>query len=683
MPDMSTPAGRSAAEREFYYKAMLTLFKSHDFTSNNLRSSYTSYEAAYTAFLSSDSNDAVEARIQEELFLNYYANETCSIPAGESEEDILFANHPFADAENDPRRHQTVSYEAVEDEAAAIVREMIEQDYGDDDIDNLLNISATRAELPEAIQTLFEATTKLTPAAALVNTALLPVFRDMVSFKAALVDPTTERADQNCGAEMFLAWEERREVKVKRLTEFFEPVPWKDPSKFASISQAVAIQQLTKFPTIAKVALAFKLNFWQHAVFETYARHLQYLFLVDITLVPSSEFVDLAVPDSVTNGHLKPQLIGYMGGIAGSGKSAVIGALLTFARLWGRRNTVETMSFTGLASQQVEGKTIHASRALETYGFEPTNSEEVTRSVKGKYLSIADEVSMIGQKLCGAAESVTRYIRKSDMHWGGIHLILAGDFLQLPPVKGVSITKAPSDKRGDNHYSWYLAAFELFRACNYIVFLTENMRQMFDKLYQEILERMHWGVNTVRDIEVLNTRALTHAGIEQHYEQYTAPVEDYFAPMAISTNRERCAFCVETIYAIAKKEACCVYQILAHSSRTSNAAVIHRLKYTDDDLTNKIPFLLQFHTHAMPAMITKKIPDLVQLNCISNGTIGFVIGFIHEEGGPACLSPSYVDNDARFKCSIAANGVIVKRFKQSPAYLLFKVRGCKRQLVNG
>ena len=78
--------------------------------------------------------------------------------------------------------------------------------------------------------------------------------------------------------------------------------------------------------------------------------------------------------------------------------------------------------------------------------------------------------------------------------------------------------------------------------------LTENMRQLKDKLYQEILERMHWGVNTVRDIEKLNTRALTNAGIEEHYEQYCAPVEDYFAPMAISTNRERCAFCVETIY---------------------------------------------------------------------------------------------------------------------------------------
>jgi len=581
MPDMSNPTNRSSAEREFFFKAMLTLFKCHDFSSTNLRNPFESYEASYCAFLATDTSDAVDARIQEELFINYYSNENCSIPAGESEEDVLFRNHPFAEDENDPRRHPAVSHDCEHNVAAAIVDQMLLDGCVDDDVDAFLNISSTRTGLPDAMNNLFQATKQLHPPADLGNgLTVLPVFKDMDSYRAELVDPTTETADQSSGAALFVVWEECKDVKLKLLSEFFDPVPWKDPSKLSAIPQAVAIQRLTKFSSIAKVAVAFRLNFWQHAVFETFARHLLYRFLGDIekasafqaASTESFDVIELDVPPTVLNGFLKEQLIGYMGGIAGSGKSAVIGALLAFARLWGRRNTVETMSFTGLASQQVEGKTIHASRALETFGFEPKNSNSVSIAVKRYYLSIVDEVSMTGQKLIGAAEHATRYIRMVRKVWGGINVILGGDFFQLPPVKGISITKDPSDKKGDNHYSWYYAAYKLFQSCNYIAFLIDNMRQLNDKPYQELLERMHWGVNTDQDIATLNTRAITNAAfdVKKHYSQYNnGPVEDYFAPMAISTNRERCAFCLETIYAIAKKENTCVYQILAHSSRTT------------------------------------------------------------------------------------------------------------------
>ena len=62
---------------------------------------------------------------------------------------------------------------------------------------------------------------------------------------------------------------------------------------------------------------------------------------------------------------LEPQLIGYLGGEAGSGKSAVIEALLIFATRWGRRNAIETLAFTGIAAIQADGKTIHSGRNIE------------------------------------------------------------------------------------------------------------------------------------------------------------------------------------------------------------------------------------------------------------------------------------------------------------------------------
>jgi hypothetical protein len=210
------------------------------------------------------------------------------------------------------------------------------------------------------------------------------------------------------------------------------------------------------------------------------------------------------------------------------------------------------------------------------------------------------------------------------------------------------------------------------------------MRQKDDKVLQDILERMHWGVNTQEDLDVLNRRCLDHPefDIVGHFSEYKTKVVDYFSPLAISTNRARCGFNLENIYAFAQKEQRCVYEILADSSLMRNRALIQRLKYMDDDFTGKVPLLLTFHTLAMPAMVTKRIDELEPIKCIANGTLGFIVGFIHDGAKEPCLSPAYVDDDSQFRITIKS-GVVVKRFKRNPSYLLYKVRGCKRQLVKG
>ena len=49
---------------------------------------------------------------------------------------------------------------------------------------------------------------------------------------------------------------------------------------------------------------------------------------------------------------------------------------------------------------------------------------------------VVDEVSMIDAALFDKLEYIARMIRKNPLPFGGIQLILTGDFLQLPPVKG-------------------------------------------------------------------------------------------------------------------------------------------------------------------------------------------------------------------------------------------------------
>lgn len=60
---------------------------------------------------------------------------------------------------------------------------------------------------------------------------------------------------------------------------------------------------------------------------------------------------------------------------------------------------------------------------------------------KGKSVSwrqcqhlIVDEISMVDGDFFQKLEAIARHVKKNDKPFGGIQLILTGDFLQLPPV---------------------------------------------------------------------------------------------------------------------------------------------------------------------------------------------------------------------------------------------------------
>jgi hypothetical protein len=381
--------------------------------------------------------------------------------------------------------------------------------------------------------------------------------------------------------------------------------------------------------------------------------------------------------------NLKKQLIGFLGGDAGTGKSAVIASILTFSKLWGRRDTVETMSSTGLASLNVDGDTIHSSRALNHQSFVHKMNNVIVKKVHCVYLSIIDEVSMLGQRLCGSADAVTRMYANNTLPWGGVHIMLAGDFLQLPPVKCISMYRPPVDGHKTN-YSWRTGANALFEGINFTVFLTEIMRQKHDQPFIHVLERMHWGVNTQEDIDLLNTRSMENPAfnLPVHLQQYNGQaLEDYFSPMVLATNKDRCAYNRATMYAFANKNNEIIYEVLASSSKAANNTLIYKIRNWDDDRTSKIPFLFSFHTKSMPVMITKRVEQLQSLRCIANGTLGFIVGYIHNNR--IYPSPANVHSDDNFRIHTSDTGITVKRFIKAPEFILLKIRDCERILVRG
>jgi hypothetical protein len=107
------------------------------------------------------------------------------------------------------------------------------------------------------------------------------------------------------------------------------------------------------------------------------------------------------------------------------------------------------------------------------------------------------------------------------------------------------------------------------------------------------------------------------------------------------------------------------------------------MQHLNEQTTGKIPFLFKFHLAFQPIQITKRVNKLDKIKAISNGTIAFILGFCHEDNNdPIMLSNINEDNNNKYIIR-NENGIIIKRFKKIPAYILIKIRGSEKNYVKG
>ncbi|XP_057336269.1 ATP-dependent DNA helicase PIF1 [Microplitis mediator] len=127
----------------------------------------------------------------------------------------------------------------------------------------------------------------------------------------------------------------------------------------------------------------------------------------------------------------------FFTGSAGTGKSYLL------KRIIGELppDVTTITASTGVAACHIGGITLHqfAGIGLGNGTLERCYQLAARPSVaavwrKTKHL-IIDEISMVDGDLFDRIEAVARHIRRNDKPFGGIQLILCGDFFQLPPVK--------------------------------------------------------------------------------------------------------------------------------------------------------------------------------------------------------------------------------------------------------
>jgi ATP-dependent exoDNAse (exonuclease V) alpha subunit len=105
-----------------------------------------------------------------------------------------------------------------------------------------------------------------------------------------------------------------------------------------------------------------------------------------------------------------------------------------------------------------------------------------------------DEISMIPATILDLLDIVLKEVRRSSKPFGGVQIILFGDFLQLPPVSNQNQQQQFCFEAA----SWQEADIEIY--C-----LREVFRQS-DRIFVDLLNNMRFGKITEDDLELLTSR---------------------------------------------------------------------------------------------------------------------------------------------------------------------------------
>lgn len=172
-------------------------------------------------------------------------------------------------------------------------------------------------------------------------------------------------------------------------------------------------------------------------------------------------------------------------GPAGAGKTYVLNQFIKLAKADGKH--VSVTATTGLAATHLGGTTIHSWAGIGVSDYLPQGFAE--HLAKGRFeiiektdVLIIDEISMLHDYRLDMVDEACRLVRRKDEPFGGIQVIMSGDFFQLPPIN-----------RGDSRAGGFVVHSNAWRELDpTICYLAEQHRQDDEELL-EILNALRGG----------------------------------------------------------------------------------------------------------------------------------------------------------------------------------------------
>lgn len=216
----------------------------------------------------------------------------------------------------------------------------------------------------------------------------------------------------------------------------------------------------------------------------------------------------------------------FIGGAGGTGKSRVIEALSYFFQIRNETRRFRLSSYTGIAARNISGMTLHTALNLGQLKTmieknESRSRKELIESWEGVDYLFIDEVSMVGCSMLVDISMALGIAKESTAPFGGINVIFAGDFCQLPPVGDTplytaieSVTNKPSDSQTENGQK-KIKGLTLWHGISVVILLSKSMRQsgQENERFRALLERLRFGICTDDDVRLLKSRLLSKAEV--------------------------------------------------------------------------------------------------------------------------------------------------------------------------
>ncbi len=172
-------------------------------------------------------------------------------------------------------------------------------------------------------------------------------------------------------------------------------------------------------------------------------------------------------------------------GPAGSGKTFVLNQFIKLAKYEGKH--VSVTATTGLAATHLGGTTIHSWSGIGVSDeLPPSFADHMSKGrreiIEKTDVLIIDEISMLHDFRLDMIDTICRVVREKDEPFGGIQLIMSGDFFQLPPIN-----------RGDSRAGGFVVSSKVWQELDPVIcYLTEQHRQE-DEVLLDILNSMRSG----------------------------------------------------------------------------------------------------------------------------------------------------------------------------------------------
>jgi len=205
-------------------------------------------------------------------------------------------------------------------------------------------------------------------------------------------------------------------------------------------------------------------------------------------------------------------------GPAGAGKTFVLNQFIRLSKAEGKH--VSVTATTGLAATHLGGTTIHAWAGIGVLDELPPNfAQHVSKGrreiIEKTDVLIIDEISMLHDYRLDMVDMACRLVReKPDEPFGGIQVIMSGDFFQLPPIN-----------RGDGRAGGFVVHSNAWRELDpTICYLQEQHRQDDEKLL-DILNALRDGDVRRHHAEQLLARADTELPDGDLTELHTTNVD--------------------------------------------------------------------------------------------------------------------------------------------------------------